>query len=62
MTEPATGTTLTPMELLARQSVMIDDLVRTVELHQAQLESLRRRVQALEGVPWPDQEPPDTEG
>jgi hypothetical protein len=62
MTEPATGTPLTPMELLARQSVMIDDLLRTVELHQAQLESLRRRVQALEGVPWPDQEPPDAEG
>jgi hypothetical protein len=46
------------MDLLARQSVVIADLLRTAELHQEAIEGLRRRVQALEGVPWPDQEPP----
>jgi hypothetical protein len=31
---------------------------RTAELQQQQLEALHRRVEALEGVPWPSQEPP----
>lgn len=46
------------MDILARHSVEIDNLLRTVELQQEVIEVLRRRVQALEGVPWPDQEPP----
>jgi hypothetical protein len=46
------------MDLLARQNVVIEDLLRTAELHQEAIEGLRRRIQALEGVPWPDQEPP----
>ena len=58
MTEPDAKDQLSPMDLLARQSVVIADLLRTAELHQEAIEGLRRRVQALEGVPWPDQEPP----
>jgi hypothetical protein len=58
VTEPDAKDRLSPMDLLARQSVVIADLLRTAELHQEAIEGLRRRVQALEGVPWPDQEPP----
>ncbi|MGD0560527.1 MAG: hypothetical protein ABSA93_36865 [Streptosporangiaceae bacterium] len=58
MTEPEAEEKLSPLDILARQSVVIDDLLRTVELHQEAIETLRRRVQVLEGVPWPDQEPP----
>jgi hypothetical protein len=61
MTEPAADANLSPLELLARQNAALEDLRRTVELQQIQLEALRRRVQALEGVPWPDQEPPEAE-
>jgi hypothetical protein len=61
VTEPETDAKLSPMDVLARQSIVIDDLLRTVELHQEAIETLRRRVQALEGVPWPDQEPPNEE-
>lgn len=58
MTEQDAEAKLSPMDILARQNIVIEDLLRTVELHQQQIEALRRRVQALEGVPWPDQEPP----
>jgi hypothetical protein len=56
MTTPAQEN-LTPMDILARQNEAIEGLLRTVELHQEQLEVLRRRVSQLEGVPWPDNEP-----
>lgn len=58
MTEPDAEPKLSPMDILAKQNIVIEDLLRTAELHQQQIEALRRRVQALEGVPWPDQEPP----
>jgi hypothetical protein len=57
MTTPAEES-LTPMDILARQNEAIEGLLRTVELHQEQLEILRRRVSELEGVPWPNREPP----
>jgi hypothetical protein len=57
MTTPA-AENLTPMDILARQNEAIEGLLRTVELQQEQLEVLRRRVGELEGVPWPDHEPP----
>jgi hypothetical protein len=57
MTKPAQQN-LTPMDILARQNEAIESLLRTAELHQEQLEALRRRVSELEGVPWPDHAPP----
>jgi FtsZ-binding cell division protein ZapB len=57
MTDPVSEPDLTPLEILARQNDAIEELLTTVELLQAQVEELRRRVQALEGVPWPEQEP-----
>jgi hypothetical protein len=59
MTDPLAHPDLTPPDLLARQNAVIEDLTRTVELQKQQLEALRRRFAALEGVPWPSQEPPD---
>jgi uncharacterized coiled-coil protein SlyX len=61
VTEPYTDASLTPLDLLARQNAALEDLTRTVEAQQVQLDALRRRVQALEGVPWPDQESPGTD-
>jgi uncharacterized coiled-coil protein SlyX len=58
MTDPLADADLTPLDLLARQNAAIEELTRTVELQQQQLEALHRRVEALEGVPWPSQEPP----
>ena len=47
-------------EIITRQQETIEVLVETVELHQRQLNALWRRVQDLEGVPVPDQEPPES--
>jgi hypothetical protein len=72
VTEPV-ETKLTPLELLAQQREVtkqqaiviakqgeaINQLMTAVELIQGELRSLRRRLQQVEGVPWPDQEPPD---
>ncbi|MBO0802844.1 MAG: hypothetical protein J2P25_07185 [Nocardiopsaceae bacterium] len=57
MTQPPDAG-LTPMDILARQGEAIEQLTTAVELMQGELRALRRRVQELEGVPWPD-EPPD---
>jgi len=57
MSDPVSWPGLTPLEILARQNEAIEQLLATVELLQFQVEELRRRVQALEGVPWPEQEP-----
>jgi hypothetical protein len=57
MTSPVSEPDLTPLEILARQNEAIEQLLTTVELLQFQVEELRRRVQALEGVPWPEHEP-----
>jgi hypothetical protein len=51
-------TPLDPLDLLARQQEAIEQLAATVALHQRQIEALWRRVQDLEGVPFPDSEPP----
>jgi len=45
---------------ITRQQDTIEKLIATVELHQRQLDALWRRVQDLEGVPFPDQEPPES--
>lgn len=58
MTQPA-DETLTPLQILARQAEAIETLTQTVEVMQRELQDLRRRVQEIEGVPWPDEEPPD---
>jgi hypothetical protein len=58
VTEPAADATLTPLDLLAKQNETIETLTRGLEFLQIEVEALRRRVQALEGVPWPDEEPP----
>ena len=58
MTDPTAGHDLTPMDLLARQQEAIEQLVATVALHQRQIEALRRRIQDLEGIPFPDTESP----
>lgn len=57
MTDHASDADLTPLDLLARQNEAIEQLMTTVELLQLQVEELRRRVQAIEGVPWPEVEP-----
>lgn len=61
MTEPAADITLTPLDLLARQNQTIEALIRGLESVQIEIEALRRRVQVLEGVPWPEAEPPGSE-
>lgn len=61
MTESAADTTLTPLDLLAKQNQAIEALTRGMEFLQIEVEALRRRVQALEGGPWPDAEPPGSE-
>lgn len=50
--------TITPLQILARQAEAIEKLTTAVELMQGELQALRRRVQELEGVPWPE-EPPE---
>jgi hypothetical protein len=57
VTDPVSQEDLTPLDLLARQNEAIAQLMTTVELLQLQVEELRRRVQAIEGVPWPEAEP-----
>lgn len=57
MTDPVNPEDLTPLDILARQNEAIAQLMTTVELLQLQVEELRRRVQAIEGVPWPEHEP-----
>lgn len=56
MTSPAADPET--LEVLARQQETIDALTATVELHQRQIEALWRRIQDLEGVPFPETEPP----
>ena len=58
MTTPGTEADL--RAVIARQQDTIEKLIATVELHQRQLDALWRRVQDLEGVPFPDQEPPES--
>jgi hypothetical protein len=67
MTQPAEPKR-TPMdilfeqqEMIARQGKAIEQLMTAVELVQMELQSMRRRVQALEGVPWPETAPRDEE-
>jgi uncharacterized coiled-coil protein SlyX len=61
MTDQRTNMELTPVDVLARQKDAIDELAMTCALQQRQLDELRRRVQALEGVPWPEHGPPSGE-
>jgi len=58
MTSPVTGPDLTPLDLLARQQESIEHLTATVELLQREMEAMWRRIQDLEGVPFPEHEPP----
>ena len=59
MTDSLADADLAGLDLLARQNATIEDLTHTVELQKQQLDALRRRFAALEGVPWASQEPPD---
>jgi hypothetical protein len=59
MNHPVTDPDLTPLDMLARQQETIDNLTQSLELLQDQYEKLRRRVQALEGIPDPEAEPPE---
>jgi hypothetical protein len=61
MTQPNTDDKPAVQDVLAQHSAALEDLLRAVEAQQVQLDVLRRRVQELEGVPWPNQEPPDTD-
>ena len=56
MTAPADDSDL--RSVVTRQQDMIEKLIATVGLHQRQLSALWQRVQDLEGVPFPEQEPP----
>jgi hypothetical protein len=60
MSYPPAEPGLTPLDLLARQQDTIEQLARTVALHQRQIEALWRRIQDLEGVPFPETEPPES--
>jgi uncharacterized coiled-coil protein SlyX len=46
-------------DVVAQQQDTIEKLVTAVDLLQRQLDALWRRVQDLEGIPFPDQEPPE---
>jgi hypothetical protein len=59
MSYPPADQELTPLDLLTRQQETIEQLAATVALHQRQIEALWRRIQDLEGVPFPDTEPPE---
>jgi hypothetical protein len=59
MSYPPAEPELTPLDLLTRQQETIEQLAATVALHQRQIEALWRRIQDLEGVPFPDTEPPE---
>jgi len=59
MSYPPADQELTPLDLLTRQQETIEQLAATVALHQRQIESMWRRIQELEGVPFPDTEPPE---
>jgi hypothetical protein len=56
MTSPSTDTDL-PVAVAKHQEA-IEQLTAVIELHQQQIEALWRRIQDLEGVPFPDVEPP----
>jgi hypothetical protein len=43
---------------VTRHQEAIEQLTAVIELHQQQIEGLWRRIQDLEGVPFPDKEPP----
>jgi hypothetical protein len=58
MTHPVTEPGLSPLDLIARQQDTIDNLATAIDLLQDQVATLRRRIQALEGVPFPENEPP----
>ena len=58
MTHSPAEPALSPLDLLARQQESIEQLAATVALHQRQIEVLWHRIQDLEGVPFPDTEPP----
>lgn len=57
MTQPV-DPAVTPMQILAQQARAIEQLTTAVELMQGEIQALRRRLEAVEGVPWPE-EPPD---
>jgi hypothetical protein len=56
MTAPVDDSDL--RSVVTRQQDMIEKLITTVGLHQRQLSALWQRVQDLEGIPFPEQEPP----
>lgn len=56
MTTPSNDTDL--RAVVGMQQEAIEKLTEMVELHQRQLNALWRRVQDLEGVPIPTEEPP----
>jgi len=58
MTRPVTDPGPNPLELLASQQNAIDNLATAIDLLQEQVAILRRRIQALEGIPFPEHEPP----
>ena len=59
MSYPPADPGLTPLDLLTRQQETIGQLAATVAIHQRQIEAMWRRIQDLEGVPFPDTEPPE---
>jgi hypothetical protein len=59
MPYPPADQELTPLDLLTRQQETIEQLAATVAIHQRQIEAMWRRIQDLEGVPFPDTEPPE---
>jgi len=59
MSYPPADQELTPLDLLTRQQETIEQLAATVAIHQRQIEAMWRRIQDLEGVPFPDTEPPE---
>jgi hypothetical protein len=59
MSYPPADQEQTPLDLLTRQQETIEQLAATVASHQRQIEAMWRRIQDLEGVPFPDTEPPE---
>ena len=59
MNQPASRAETTALGLIARHQETIDRLIATAGLHyQRQNNALTQRIQNLEGVPFPEHEPP----
>ena len=58
MHQPISEVKTTARELIARHQETTEKLIATVGLNQRQIDAPSQRIQNLEGVPFPEHEPP----